>query len=118
MTRDPDHLGCMAMEADIVRRLKPEVRSLTRPEWYRFCHFYKGEEVKASTTATVRESAATVEFENGSLSAVEVYVAKDATDLRIGGVQILVGRGQVAVLVQRGGYPISQWDVLWEGVCR
>jgi hypothetical protein len=91
------------------------IRSLTRSEWYRLCDSYKGEEVKADTSATVRESFASVEFDHGALSSVDLYVGKGATDIRIGGVQLLVGRGRAALVIQRGSFPISQWDVLWEG---
>ena len=94
------------------------MRELDRAEWTKLCEDICGEEVDARCEAMIKSDGADLEFvwDYGN-SDISAYVAKDATDVRVGKVQLLVGQrgAQAALVISHPPYPIERWTVLWEG---
>jgi hypothetical protein len=97
-------------------------RDIGRDEWNALCADLGTDSGGAFTSeARLAHDHASLEFRNDGVIAsdVDTYVTEAATDIRVGDVQLIVGgdgngrRG--ALLVARGGFPISRWSVLWEG---
>lgn len=93
-------------------------REMNREEWTALWYEMRGDDLDERVKATVTSdpsSAASIECGDG-LASVEVGVYADATDIRVGEVQLLVGRNRAALIVSHPPYPISRWTVLWEGL--
>lgn len=87
-------------------------RTIGRPEWREL--FSPETDHDASTHLDVSPGHVGVEFESGH-SRVDAYYCGEATDIRIGDLQFIVGRDRLSILRQHGPYPISEWTVVYDG---
>lgn len=84
---------------------------IERTEWQERFHLPT---VDAYTKADVRPGTVDVEFGEAQ-SHVSLTFNDEATDIRIGDLQFVVGRNRLSVLRAHPPFPIQQWTVLYDG---
>jgi hypothetical protein len=90
----------------------PAGTRIRRDQWReRFCAEANAD---AHTRIDSSPGRVSVEFEDGR-SYVDVYFSEEATDVRIGDLQFIVGRDRLSVLRQHPPYPIWEWTVIYDG---
>lgn len=90
----------------------PAGSRIGRDEWRE--RFNPEQNYDADTRIDSRPGRVTAEFEEGR-SIVDVYFCDEATDIRVGDLQFVVGRDRLSVLRQHAPYPISNWTVVYDG---
>lgn len=95
------------------------MKSLDRPAWNALCDGFRDDRAPEITSEVqLSGDRATVEFRDDdgyTFSHTSIYAERNATDIRTGRLQFLVGYNRLAVIRQVGPYPIKQWDVLYDG---
>lgn len=99
------------------------MRELSRTEWQALRDEHCGRPIDVDVKSTIRSGESpVVDIEFGDslgpvfLSSVSVYAESDATDVRVGQIQLLVGRERVALVQSHPPYPVKRWTLLFEGV--
>jgi len=95
-------------------------RVLAAVEWDALCAELGGGAADMLRVSTLMQpdhfSVRFVELEEDTLvSGIEGYVSKQATDLRVGNVQLVVTRERAALLLRVPPLEEVHWMVLWEG---